>query len=244
MMRIGITGSDGFIGTAFRRYLTALGEPCVGFPRTAFERPEIMSAFLAECDAVVHFAGMSRHPDGALLYETNVRLTEALIAGLREKRSAIHVYFASTTHEQRDLPYHQSKRRSRQLLENWAADSGNSCTTLLMPNTFGPWARPFFNSAVSTFCFLAAHDRTPEQIDPAELKLIHVRTLCREIRQIIRNDPPGVTAAVIPHEHEVRLDVLWQNLTAWQAQLKAGVKPLGRNAFETDLLETFLSYRG
>ena len=242
-MRIGTTGGEGFIGTAFRRYLAALGEPCVCCPRDAFEQPRIMADFLADCDAVVHFAGLSRHPDGNLLYETNIRLTEALIGGLQKKRSAVHVYLASTTHEQRDLPYHRSKRRSRQLLENWAADSGNACTTLLMPNTFGPWARPFFNSVVSTFCYQAAHGQTPDRIDPAELKLIHVRTLCREIRQIVRNDPPAISAADIPHEYEVRLDLLWRTLTSWRDQLAEGKTPLPRDAFETDLLETFLSYR-
>ena len=66
-MRIGITGSEGFIGTAFRRYLTALGETPVSFPRGAFDDPAEMSAFCGQCEAVVHFAGLSRHPDGDFL---------------------------------------------------------------------------------------------------------------------------------------------------------------------------------
>ena len=159
-MRIGITGSEGFIGTAFRRFLTARGETPVSFPRGAFEDPSEMAALCGRCDALVHFAGLSRHPDGEFLLKTNLRLTAALINGLKVSRSHAHVYLASTTHEQRPLPYHESKRRSRRMLETWAAESGNPCTTLLMPNAFGPYARPFFNSVVSTFCYQAAQYQT------------------------------------------------------------------------------------
>lgn len=241
-MKIGITGSEGFIGTAFRRYLTAIGEVPVACPRSAFECSADMAAFCGPCRAVVHFAGLSRHPDGQYLLETNLRLTAALIDGLKKSRSKAQLFFASTTHEQRDLPYHESKRRSRQMLENWAAETGNACTTMLMPNTFGPYARPFFNSVVSTFCYQAAHNQTPERIDPAELKLIHVRTLCREILRLIRLDRPGIAAAEIPHEYEIRLDCLWRKLREWKAGMENGKIPAARTPFEADLLSAFLSY--
>ena len=241
-MKIGITGSEGFIGSAFRRYLTALGETPVSFPRSAFDDPAEMAALCGRCDALVHFAGLSRHPDGEFLLTTNLLLTAALIEGLKKSGSHAHVYLASTTHEQRPLPYHESKRRSRQMFEDWAAESGNPYTTLLMPNTFGPYASPFFNSVVSTFCYQAAHGQTPDRIDPAELKLIHVRTLCREILRTVRRNEPGVTAVEIPHEYEIRLDRMWEILQNWRGQLAAGKTPLPADPFGTDLLETFLSY--
>lgn len=241
-MKIGITGSEGFIGTAFRRYLTALGETPVIFPRGAFENPPEMGRLCGQCDALVHFAGMSRHPDGELLLNTNLRLTAALIEGLKNSGGHAHVYLASTTHEQRPLPYHESKRRSRRMLEVWAAESGNSFTTLLMPNTFGPYAKPFFNSAVSTFCYQAAHGQTPERIDPAELKLIHVRTLCREILRTVRRNEPGVKAVEFRHEYEIRLDRMWEILDRWHGEISAGKTPAARTPFETDLLAAFLSY--
>ena len=242
-MTIGITGSEGFIGTAFRRYLTALGETPVSFPRSVFDDPAEMAALCGRCEALVHFAGLSRHPDGEFLLETNLRLTAALIEGLKKSGSHTHVYLASTTHEQRPLPYHESKRRSRKMFEDWAAESGNPYTTLLMPNAFGPYARPFFNSVVSTFCYQAVHGQSPDRIDPAELKLIHVRTLCREILRIVRRNGLGITAVEIPHEYEIRLDLLWQILIRWRKQLAAGEKMVPVTPFETDLLETLISYQ-
>ena len=241
-MKIGITGAEGFIGTAFRRYLIALGDTPVVCPRSAFERPDEMAAFCSSCEAVVHFAGLSRHPDGNYLLETNLRLASDLICGLKKCGRLPLVFLASTTHEQRDLPYHESKRRSRKMLESWAEETGGSFTTLLMPNTFGPYARPFFNSAVSTFCYLAAHDQTPERIDPAELKLISVRTLCREIRRTVLRNEPGITAVEFPHEYEIRLDHLWHKLREWKQGMNAGQPPVVQSPFEADLFSAFLSY--
>lgn len=240
-MKIGITGSDGFLGSVFRRYLTAIGETQVIFPRCAFENPSEMADCCRQCNALVHFAGLSRHPDGNFLLETNLRLTASLIEGLKNNGGKVHVYFASTTHERRDLPYHESKRRSRALLEKWASETGNSYTTLLMPNTFGPYAKPFFNSVVSTFCYQAAHDQTPERIDPVELKLIYVRTLCREILRTVRRNESGITSVEFPHEYEIRLNLLWEKLIQWRTSIAAGIKPIPQTPFETDLLSTFLS---
>ena len=111
-----------------------------------------------------------------------------------------------------------------------------------MPNAFGPYARPFFNSVVSTFCYQAAHGQTPERIDPAELKLIHVRTLCREILRIVRRNESGISAVEIPHEYEVRLDELWRKLQEWKCSLDTGRSPVAETPFENDLLAAFLSY--
>lgn len=244
-MIIGITGAEGFIGSAFLRWIEMTGEPYryVVCPRSAFSCPQEMDRFVTNCNAIVHFAGLSRHEDGEYLLKTNLALTSALIAALERTGSRVHVYLASTTHENRPLPYHESKRKSRELLEQWADCTGNSFTTLLMPNTFGPCARPFFNSVIPTFCCLAARGRVPEKIEPAELKLIHIRTLCRNIFWTVRSDVSGITSAEFPHEYTVRLDEVWRMLCDWEKQLLSGKFPQTGSAFEADLLSTYLFYR-
>lgn len=244
-MVIGITGAEGFIGSAFLRRIAMTGEPyrCAVCPRSAFSCPPEMERFAAGCDAIVHFAGLSRHEDGGYLLKTNLALTSALISALERTESRAHVYLASTTHESRPLPYHESKRKSRELLEQWAERTGSSYTTLLMPNTFGPCGRPFFNSVIPTFCYLASRGRVPEKIEPAELKLIHIRTLCRNIFRTVCSDVPGIAAAEFPHEYTVRLDEVWRLLCDWESLLRAGEFPQTGSAFETDLLSAYLSYR-
>jgi len=237
-LRIGITGSSGFLGGhllgAMR--LEAGLIPVPGLHRDLADLAAT-GAFLARCDQVVHLAGLSRHPDGELLYRENCRLAECLRDGIRASGREIPVYLGSTTHYAKDLPYHASKRRSRELL----LDSGSPVITLRMPNAFGPYSRPFFNSVVSTFCALAAKGETPERIDDAELLLIDWRTLCRAILREVRKE--AVTRIVtIPHRFTVRLPELWKMLQCFQEVRKAGIMPEFRSEFDLLLWETFCSY--
>ena len=90
--------------------------------------------------------------------------------------------------------------------------------------------------------YQAAYGQTQDRIEPAGLKLIHVRTLCREIRRTVYRNEPGITAVEFPHEYEVRLDELWRKLQEWKSRMDAGKTPVAETPFENDLLSAFLSY--
>ena len=242
-MRIGITGAEGFIGSGLARILRcdAAHFTVTACPREAFCEPDAMREFAAQCDQVVHLAAVSRHPDGAWLLAENLRLTEALTAGLNAANFHGTVWLGSTTHEAKPLPYHESKRRSRALLEAWAEASGNTAVTLLMPNVFGPFGKPFFNSVVATFAHLAARDMQPERVDDAELKLISLTTLCRQIAGLLAA-PPRVTGAVrLADEYTVALPRLWEILQNFARARRAGIFPRHGNALEAELWETLLA---
>ena len=140
--KIGITGAEGFIGSNLRLRLRREPEhfaPVV-LSRAEFEDPAELAESVGRCDSIVHFAGESRNPNGDLLLRTNLRLTSALLTACDAAGRKPHIFLASTTHEERELPYHESKRRARAMIEEWAAANGANCTTLRMPNTFGPQA--------------------------------------------------------------------------------------------------------
>ena len=116
-------------------------------------------------------------------------------------------YFASSPHIlDHDLPYHRSKREGVLLL----TQSGFQVTEMLLPNTFGPGGKPFYNSVVSTFALLAAQGKVPERMDPVVLKLIPVRVLCRQIAGML--EEPFVSRREIRHTVELPLAELFQRL--------------------------------
>ena len=241
-MRIGITGAEGFIGSRLARALRRDGTFAVAAcPREAFDDPGLMRDFAARCDQAVHLAAVSRHPDGAWLLAENIRLTEALIAGLRAADFRGTVWLGSTTHEAKTLPYHESKRRSRALLEAWARDTGNRAVTLLMPNVFGPYGKPFFNSVVATFAHLAARGLEPERVDDAELKLISLPTLSRTVAGLLAAPPSASGAVRIADEYTVALPRLWELLRDFAAVRRTGGFPVLHTALEADLWETLLA---
>lgn len=179
----------------------------VPFQREWFEQPDKLKAFLASCDTVVHLAAVSRHGDGGFLYRTNMALAQALASAAEELETPPVICLGSTTHIAKQLPYHASKRESRRILEASCAE----CVTLLMPNAFGPYSRPFFNSVVSTFCRIAADGGRPEKIEPAELNLTYIDTLCTQILNAVRSQRKQ-TVLEFPHEHTVFLPDLWRLL--------------------------------
>ncbi len=237
-LRIGIAGSTGFIGGHLLGAMR-LEEGLVPVPGLRSDLADVSAAdaFLKRCDQVVHLAGSSRDPDGERLYRENCRLAECLRDGILATGRQIPVYLGSTTHIMKELPYHASKRRSRELL----LESGSPVITLRMPNAFGPYSRPFFNSVVSSFCAVAARGETPGRIDDAELRLIDWRALCQAILQEIRK-PAATRIAEIPHRFTIRLPELWEMLRGFQRARQAGEVPSLDSEFSLLLWETFCSY--
>lgn len=234
--RVGITGESGFIGSHLCKMLENSGRfERVPFQKSFFSDPPALVEFLEKCNIIIHLAGLSRHSDGELLYKTNLELTKTLIRGIKKLESPPVFFFGSTTHIAKELPYHASKRDSQKLLEA----SGIPTITLLMPNTYGPGGRPFYNSVVSTFCHLAAEGKIPEKIEDAELKLIYVKELCEKIL-LLMNTETCTKTVEIAHMDEIRLPELWNKLRQWREENPV---PAILSATDCKLWETFQSYK-
>ena len=186
MIKIGITGADGLIGWHLHSFLHSHKDIAVataGFPE--FGSGEALARFAASCDVIVHLAGMNRGDD-AEVARTNVSLTESLIRACRSSGAKPHIVFSSSTHIYRDTPYGKSKKACAELLKDWAAGSGGKFTNLILPNIFGESGKPFYNSAVSTFCFQLANGQEPKIINDGEIEILHAQRVAREILSVIK----------------------------------------------------------
>lgn len=191
MSRIGVTGSNGFLGWHLRCALHADRQDAVVLaPREVFDDDTALGKFVAQCDAIVHLAALNRGDD-AVIESANVDLTRRLIAALEAARARPHVILSSSIHQASDTPYGRSKRISAELLANWASRSGAIFTNLILPNIFGECGRPHYNSVVATFCHQLARGEAPQIIEDRELELVHAQRVAREIRQIVGRPAVG-----------------------------------------------------
>ncbi len=233
MKHIGITGATGFLGQHLAARCRRENFSVIGIGRSDFSDEKRLADTLSRCDDVVHFAGLSRHENGEYLYQVNLELGRKLVRAAQAcEGKTPRLILGSTTHIDRDTPYHRSKRDLAALF----AASGKKSVELLMPNTFGPGGKAFYNSVVSTFCRLCCDRATPERIDDAELRLIYVDRLMDGIVEILR-DGDASGRVVIADQYRVRLPRVWETLM----RLAANASPA--DGFERDLALTLRSYR-
>ena len=110
-----------------------------------------------------------------------------------------------------------------------------------MPNCFGAYGRPFWNSFVSTLCFLCAAGKEPERISDDTVELIHVGELCRRICRAILSGSPE-SAVMIPASASVKVSDIYAQLRNFDAELAAGRVPHPDSKFGMELLQAYWSY--
>lgn len=169
-MNVLITGADGFVGKNLRLVLSERKDVQVHcFTRT--DEIERLPTLLREADLVFHLAGVNRPQDPQEFASGNAGLTQALCQALCNEADAtgrrIPVIYTSSTQANRDNPYGHSKRGAEDAL--FAARDSHRIPVHVfrLPNVFGKWCKPNYNSAVATFCYNVARGLPIQVNDPA-----------------------------------------------------------------------------
>lgn len=243
-IRVGITGSKGFLG--YHLYQTLAlhkGEfSIIEFDRSFFDVNQTLDTFVASCDVIVHLAALNRHNDPKLIYTTNISLVKKLVSSLERTASKAHLIISSSTQEEHGNLYGKSKKEGRLLLSEWANHSGGRLTGLIIPNVFGPFGQPFYNSVIATFCYQIAKDETPHIDVDGQLKLIYVGDLVEQIIQLVRaND--NTHEILLPCIAEARVSEILTLLEYFRkAYQEKGEIPTLHNDFEHKLFNTYRCY--
>ncbi len=163
-MKVLLTGANGFIAQNLSVRLTELQDfEVVSFSKQSLEQD--LTQLVADIDAVVHLAGVNSPPPSPEAFALgNTGLTETLAKALLATGKPIPVIFSSSTQAALDNPYGQSKLAAELALRTYAAYSGAAVFIYRLPNVFGKWCKPNYNSAVATFCHNISKD-LPIQIN-------------------------------------------------------------------------------
>jgi UDP-2-acetamido-2,6-beta-L-arabino-hexul-4-ose reductase len=244
MIRIGITGQTGFIGTHLFNYLNLLKDQVqlVPFEDRYFSEKSDLESFVSKCDAIIHLAALNRHNDPQAIYDTNIGLVQQLISALENTGSRPHILFSSSTQEERENIFGKSKREGRQLLMQWAERNGAPFTGMVIPNVFGPFGNPYYNSVIATFSHQLTHNEQPRVEVDAQLKLIYIGDLVKVIWYLIKNRVSDGEYKVSPTDEAKVTDILTllQSFKDWY--LENGIFPNLSDPFERNLFNTFVCY--
>ena len=242
-MKIGITGQNGFIGYHLTHTIKyKLSEhSIVTFQRSLFEQENSLSTFVSACDVIVHLAGVNRAETDEEVYDANIKLNTVLKKALIDANFKGHLLFASSSQEKGDSVYGKVKKASRLALEETMDSLGGLFTGLIIPNVFGPFCKPNYNSFVATFCSKILNDEAPEVIQDANVPLLYVGNLVEQILEVIRN--PKDSLFEIRPDLEVKVtEVLGLLNTFKDSYIGGNTIPSLQTPFELQLFNTFRSY--
>jgi len=239
-VRIAVTGPDGFIAWHTRCAIRARGgQDAVHLGREHFDDPELMAKALAEVDAVVHLAGVNRAADDNTIRVVNPWLAEQLVTGLRILDRPVPVVYGNSIHADGDSVFGDAKRQAADILTRYGADSGCLVTDVVLPNVFGEWGRPFYNSVVATFSHQIARGEPPHIEVDKEMPLLHVQRAADALlaaaasSQGGRTDPPATTLSV---------SQVLDRINSMGADYRTGDLPNLADPFTRDLFNTYRSF--
>lgn len=195
-MKVLITGANGFVGKNLQLHLAERKDVQV----VCFTRDEDVArlpTLLQGVDFVFHLAGVNRPQDPQEFVAGNVDLTQTLCKAVGAVAAAIGkkipVIYTSSTQANRDNAYGASKLGAENALFALQREHGVPLHVFRLPNVFGKWCKPNYNSAVATFCHNIARDLPIQVNDPAApVTLVYVDDVIERFVQLM----DGADAAV------------------------------------------------
>lgn len=243
MLRIGITGQQGFIGTHLFNFLGLQKDVLrVQFEHNFFGDDKLIRNFVKNCDVIVHLAALNRHNDPDTLFKVNVELVQKLVDAMEAEGVQPHVIFTSSTQEEKDNHYGRSKKEGRRIFEEWAFRNNSVFNGLIIPNVFGPFGKPYFNSVITTFSHQLTHNETPKIEIDGNLKLIYIGELVSEIWKIIKEKPVKPVYNISPTSEAKVSEILFLLERYKLHYFENNMFPELKTKFELDLFNTFRSY--
>ena len=244
MKRVGITGQNGFVGSHLYNTLGLFPDDFerIEFKKDFFDNPSLLDEFVQHCDVIVHLAAMNRHESQEFIYQTNIELVKRLAASLERTFSTAHVLFSSSTQEEKENFYGKSKKEGRQILANWAKNNNGKFTGLLIPNVFGPFGMPNYNSFIATFCHKLTSGESPKIDTDGEVKLIYAGELVHEIIGQIKQAKTN-ELYYVSHTSTNKVSEVLEKLNHFKiSYFDKNEVPELKTTFDFNLFNTFRSY--
>lgn len=242
-MKILITGAKGFVGNNLVAELRNQGFQDL-LEYDVDTDPALLDGYAASCEFVFHLAGVNRPKEQTEFMTGNFGFTSQLLDALKKNGNKAPVLITSSTQAAFDNPYGQSKKAGEELIFQYGKENGVKVFVYRLPNVFGKWCRPNYNSAVATFCHNIAHGLPIQVNDPdVVMNLVYVDDVVASFIDKLKNGKPDaeIYSEVTP-VHTIKLGEIADLINSFKSSRETLQVPDMGDAFTKKLYSTYLSY--
>ncbi|WP_415313803.1 NAD-dependent epimerase/dehydratase family protein [Candidatus Pelagibacter sp. Uisw_106] len=182
MNKICLIGSDGFISKNFltQDYLN-------NYNVIAINKKNLLkkTKHINDTNFLLHFAGTNRSSIKKDFLDSNIELTKTLLKNINVSKKPIIIYLSTIKINEKNI-YGITKKKGEKLLIDFCKKEKLSIYIYRLPNTFGKWSKPFYNSVVSTFCYSIINNINYENKDPNKvITMSYVGDIINSINKVV-----------------------------------------------------------
>ena len=241
-MKVLITGRNGFIGkNVFTYFFENSDIELLTYSHT--QSDEELTSLLFSCDFLIHLAGVNRPQSQEEFKTGNVDLTTKICRTLLDNNLRIPIIFASSTQALLDNVYGESKQAAERALLDYSAKQSASVFIFRLPNVFGKWAKPNYNSVVATFCHNIAND-LPIQINDhsASVMLTYIDDVILQFKTIVSGDHSEAPFVPVKTQYNISVSELAEKIKSFRIERTNMMISKVGTGLDRALYATYISY--
>ena len=241
MMRIVVSGHKGFIVGHLIRNISLF------FPQfdiITLEKNDFISKYfngkIKKDDIIYHLAGVNKAISDKDVYDQNKKLNLELLNHLIEINFLGTLFFSSSLQEDKNTFYGKAKKEARVKFEEASKKHKFKFYFLKIPNVFGPFCRPNYNSFIATFSDKLIKREMPKIIEDNKVLLIYIDDLINSILLLLRGQSPVLHTEVLL---EIKVSEVLKKLFSFKEDyIEKNEFPKLNTSFDINLFNTFRSY--
>lgn len=243
MKNILVTGAGGFIGKNLVTALQRRDDVAVTSFTSNDQRSSLESALL-HADIIYHLAGVNRPQTEDQFATGNAGLTREIVQFLEMHNRTPKIILPSSIQADIDNPYGKSKKDAEEALLHYHLKTGAAVAIYRLPNVFGKWSRPNYNTVVATFCFNIARGLDIAISDPnRELELVYIDDVAAEfLRHLDEKVAPDQQRYTVSRTFRITLGGLADRIRRLHAIRTTLIIPDLADDFMKCLHATYLSF--
>lgn len=243
MKNVLVTGAKGFVGKNLVNSLAYLKDLQIN----SFDNGDDLNALPAliqEADFIFHLAGVNRPQNTNDFITGNVGLTQTIISELIKLGKKTPFLITSSIQSSLDNPYGKSKKEAEQVVFAYGSQTSAPVYVYRLPNIFGKWSRPNYNSAIATFCHNIARELPIQVNDPkAILNLVYIDDVITDFISVLNGTKVGGQEyCEVSPVHSIVLGDLVELIQSFQKSRGERSVPDMSDPLTKKLYSTYLSF--